>query len=175
MNKITVLMVLTSLAGLTCAANDITIAQPADLPAAPEKNNMALFIDGLNTALELEYAAAIQYIQHAAVITGPQYADIAKELTKHAKEELAHATQVADLINYVGGTPSVNVAERLTATEPHKMLEQDLRGEQIAIDGYKKLIKQATDLGEYGIAHVLSGILSTEEEHEHDISRALCR
>ena len=34
----------------------------------------------LNHDLELEYSAAIQYINHAAVMTGAAYGDIIKEL-----------------------------------------------------------------------------------------------
>ncbi len=175
MNKVRMLFLFTALSGLAYAENDTAIAASATPIATPEKNNTALFIDDLNNALELEYAAAIQYVQHAAVMTGPQYTEVAKELSKHAEQELAHSAQVADVINYLGGTPSINVQKRLSSQEPKTMLEQDLNGEQVAIDGYKKLIKQANNLGEYGIAHVLSGILATEEEHKHDILRALCR
>jgi bacterioferritin len=47
-------------------------------------------IDLLNKDLELEYSAAIQYINHAAVMTGAAYGDIIKELKIHANEEIEH-------------------------------------------------------------------------------------
>ena len=40
-------------------------------------------IDLLNKDLGLEYAAAVQYIQHAAKVTGPEYQTIQKELIVH--------------------------------------------------------------------------------------------
>lgn len=133
------------------------------------------FIEKLNKTLELEYAAAVQYVQHAAIITGPQYDSIAEELVVHAKEELDHAIQVAELINDLGGTPSIEVAKVFTSTDSKKILEQDLAGEQIAIDGYKELIKIAEEMGEYGVSNTLRGILINEEEHKRDLLGALAR
>ena len=55
------------------------------------------------------------------------------------------------------------------------MLEQDLAGEQIAIDSYKELIALANELQEYGISHVLKSILANEEEHKRDLIGSLGR
>ncbi len=132
-------------------------------------------IEKMNKALALEYAAAVQYIQHAAVMTGAQYADIAKELDVHANEEIAHAIKVADIITDLDGTPTVDVEKRFVSDDAVKMLEQDLTGEQIAIDGYKELVKMAYELNEHGIRAVLEGILANEEEHKRDLLRALDR
>lgn len=132
-------------------------------------------IERMNKALALEYAAAVQYIQHAAVMTGAQYADIAKELDVHANEEIAHAIKVADLITDLDGMPTVDVEKRFVSDDAVKMLEQDLTGEQIAIDGYKELVKMAYELNEHGVRAVLEGILANEEEHKRDLLRALDR
>ncbi len=70
-------------------------------------------IDLLNMDLELEYSAAIQYINHAAVMTGAAYGDIIKELKIHANEEIQHAMILADQIDYLGGSPSVDVGKSL--------------------------------------------------------------
>ncbi len=134
-----------------------------------------LLIEKLNKALELEYAATVQYVQHATTVTGSQYDAIAKELVVHANEELAHAVQVADLINDLGGTPSIKVEKVFTSHDSKKMLEQDLAGEQIAIDSYKELIALANELQEYGISHVLKSILANEEEHKRDLIGSLGR
>ena len=58
-------------------------------------------IELLNKDLELEYSAAIQYINHAAVMTGAAYGDIIKELKIHANEEVGHAMILADQIDYL--------------------------------------------------------------------------
>jgi bacterioferritin len=92
----------------------------------------------LNRDLELEYSAAIQYINHAAVMTGAQYGDIIKELKIHANEEIQHAVILADQIDFLGGGPSVKVGKVLTSKNNKEMLQQDLEGEQDAIKRYKK-------------------------------------
>ena len=131
------------------------------------------FIDNLNKDLELEYAAAIQYIQHAAIITGPEYDAIAQELLIHADEEIGHAKKIADMIADLGGTPTIEVEERHISDQSKKMLEQDLDGEELAIQRYKERIAQAESLGEYGIRRGLEDILLQEEEHRRDLLSSL--
>lgn len=133
------------------------------------------FIDGLNKALEWEYAASIQYVQHAAVITGPEYDAIAEELVVHSKEELAHAIMVAEMIADLDGTPTIEVEKREISEDSKTMLEQDLAGEELAIKIYKELIEQAEELKEFGIRRQLEDILMDEEEHRRDILGSLGR
>ncbi|MBD3157095.1 ferritin-like domain-containing protein [Candidatus Peregrinibacteria bacterium] len=133
------------------------------------------FIDKLNKALEWEYASAIQYVQHAAVITGPEYDAIAEELVIHSNEEMAHAVTVSDMISDLGGTPTIDVEERNISDDSKTMLEQDLEGEEIAISLYKELIGMAEELKEYGIRRGLEDILLQEEEHKRDLLGSLGR
>ncbi len=133
------------------------------------------FIDKLNKALEWEYASAIQYVQHAAVITGPEYDAIAEELVIHSNEEMAHAVTVSDMISDLGGTPTIDVEERNISDDSKAMLEQDLEGEEIAISLYKELIGMAEELKEYGIRRGLEDILLQEEEHKRDLLGSLGR
>lgn len=123
----------------------------------------------LNKDLEWEYAAAIQYTQHAAVLTGAKYESIQKELLVHAQEEMQHAVMLAEQIDYLGGVPTVDVEKREVAKDSLEMLEQDLRGEQHAIDSYKERIAQAEGLREYGLRRVLEYILIQEEVHKRDL------
>lgn len=130
-------------------------------------------IDLLNKDLTLEYAAAVQYIQHSALVTGAEYQSIQKELVVHANEEIGHALQLAEQIAYLGGTPTVEVAERHTSDKSAEMLAQDLAGEKDAVRRYRERIKQAREIGEFGLARVLEDILIMEEEHERDLAAAL--
>jgi len=133
------------------------------------------FIAGLNKALEWEYAAAVQYVQHAAMITGPEYDSIAKELVVHSNEEMGHAVILATMISDHGGVPTVDVEKREISKDSTKMLEQDLAGEELAISMYKNLIKTAESLGEYGARRQLEDILMDEEEHRRDLMSTLGR
>jgi bacterioferritin len=127
----------------------------------------------LNKDLELEYAACIQYVQHAALITGAQYESIQKELIVHATEEIQHAVKLADQIAYLGGIPSVHVERIETSSDSLEMIEQDMAGEKHAIASYKERIRQAEELGEYGLRRTLEDILIQEEEHEKDLRTVL--
>lgn len=130
-------------------------------------------IEELNKDLEWEYAAAIQYVQHAAVITGPEYESIQKELLIHSQEEMAHAVMLADQISFLGGVPTVDVEKREVSASSKEMLQQDLWGEENAIQRYKKRIAQAEALQEYGLRRVLEDILIQEEEHKRDLLTVL--
>lgn len=132
-------------------------------------------LQALNKDLEWEFAAAVQYVQHAAVMTGPEYEGIIKELVIHSQEEMAHAVMLADQITFLGGTPSGGVEQVETSAKTVTMLEQDLKGEQQAIDGYRERIYQAEQLREYGLRRILEDILMQEEEHKRDLLTALGR
>jgi bacterioferritin len=130
-------------------------------------------VDMLNKDLELEYSAAIQYINHAAVMTGAAYGDIIKELKIHANDEIQHAMILSDQIDYLGGSPSVNVGKILTSKNNEEMLQQDLDGEEDAIRRYKMRIDQTEQLKEFALAQHLRNILAMEQEHAMDLRQAL--
>ncbi|GAB4301562.1 MAG: ferritin-like domain-containing protein [Thiohalomonadaceae bacterium] len=130
-------------------------------------------IEELNKDLEWEYAAAIQYVQHAAMITGPEYESIQKELLIHSQEEMTHAVMLSDQIGFLGGVPTVDVEKREIADSSKEMLKQDLAGEENAIKRYKERIAQAEALQEYGLRRVLEDILIQEEEHKRDLLTVL--
>jgi len=133
------------------------------------------FIAKLNSDLADEFGAAVQYVQHAAMMTGPEYDAIGKELVIHSNEEMTHAVSLSNMICDLGGVPTVDVSDRHVSADSKEMLEQDLRGEEGAIAGYKERIAQAESLGEYGVRRLLEDILMMEEEHRRDIMSSLGR
>ena len=127
----------------------------------------------LNKDLEWEYAAAIQYVQHAATITGAKFNSIQKELLIHATEEMQHAVMLSEQIDFLGGTPTMEVEARATSADSVEMLRYDIAGEEKAIARYRERISQAEMLQEYGLRRVLEDILIQEEEHKRDIANVL--
>jgi bacterioferritin len=127
----------------------------------------------LNHDLKLEYSAAIQYINHAAVMKGAAYGDIIKEIKLHATEEIQHAMILSDQIDFLGGTPSIMVGNILTSVDNLEMLRQDLDGEEDAIQRYKIRIEQAEGLKEFALSQHLRTILAMEQEHAMDLKQAL--
>jgi len=130
-------------------------------------------IKELNKDLEWEYAAAIQYVQHASVITGAQYESIQKELIIHSQEEMQHAVMLSEQIDFLGGIATIDVEVRKISKDNFEMLKQDLAGEEDAIRRYKERIAQAESLKEYGLRRILEDILIQEEEHRRDLLMAI--
>lgn len=127
----------------------------------------------LNNDLELEYSAAIQYINHSAVMSGAQYGDLIKEIKVHVTEEIQHAMILADQIDYLEGLPSTEVRPILTSNNNEEMIQQDLEGELDAIRRYKQRIDQAEYLKEFALSQQLRTILAMEQEHAMDLKQAL--
>lgn len=130
-------------------------------------------LEELNKDLEWEYAAAVQYIQHATVMTGAKYESFIKELIIHSQEEMAHAQMLSEQIDFLGGVPTVEVEARETSSNSLEMLKQDLAGEDMAIRRYKERIAQAEELKEYGLRRMLEDILIQEEEHKRDLQTVI--
>jgi bacterioferritin len=130
-------------------------------------------IAALNNDISDEFASAIQYINHASLITGARFSSIQKELLVHAVEEMQHATTLADQVAFLGGKPATAVGPVQTSDDPERMLQQDLAGEKDAVARYKQRIRTAMELGEFGLARVLQDVLVMEEEHVKDLETAL--
>src|ERR1044071_5040289 len=86
-------------------------------------------VEVLNEDLARESQAIIAYVVYSQVIKGAKYMDIARELEKHAGEELSHALLVAKQIDYLGGTPSVIPKPVKLSERPEELLQFDLANE----------------------------------------------
>ena len=63
----------------------------------------------LNEDLGTEYQSIVQYTNHIATITGPEYLSILDELKVHVGQELSHAQILAEQVSFLGGEPIVTV------------------------------------------------------------------
>src|SRR5476651_1832365 len=130
-------------------------------------------IELLNEDLAGEYQAIIAYTVYSQVIKGAAYTDIARELEKHAGEELQHAIKIAKQIDYLGGMPGVIPKPVKTSEDPVEMLRADLENERTTVGRYRERIGQAEAMGEFALSEILRGIIVQEQEHEIDLSAAL--
>ena len=131
------------------------------------------FLEELNKDIEWEYSAAIQYIQHSSVISGAQYMEIAEEMMEHALQEIDHAKILSELIDQLGGTPTVNVERIKVSQNNEEMLHQDLDYERDQLSRYALRMEQAQHLKLYGVFQIIGGIMAQEREHERDLMMAL--
>ncbi len=130
-------------------------------------------LDGLNQDLAREYQAIIAYVVYSQVLKGAEYMSIAKELEKHAAEELSHALTVSKHIDYLGGMPTVSPLPVKQLEKAEAMLRADLENENNTIRAYRERVKQCEALGEYAIGEDIREILRQEQEHQTDLATAL--
>ena len=134
----------------------------------------------LNNALELEHAAAIQYLAHAELIKGLCSEKIIERLKEIASDEIKHADKFRNLIgNYLYAEPSMGVSERHEARETNQILEVNLKDEKVAIDLYKKIYRKIIDNKdalqdifetlEHEVRHIIVG----EQEHVSELTTLL--
>src|SRR6266478_2011761 len=132
----------------------------------------AKMIELLNEDLSREYQAIIAYVNYSQVIKGAQYMDIARELEKHAGEELAHALKVSKQIDYLGGMPTVTPKPVKTSDKAEDMLRFDLENERVTVQNYRDRIRQADEMGEFALSETLREIILQEQEHMIDLATA---
>src|SRR5271154_6052914 len=124
-----------------------------------DKMNREKLINALNEDLSREYQAIISYVNYSQVLKGAPYMNIADELAVHAREELDHALQVANHIDYLGGMPSVTPKPVKTSEKAEEMLRFDLENEKETIRQYRRRILQADEINEFAITESLRHIL----------------
>lgn len=136
----------------------------------------------LNHALELEYSARIQYLAHAEAVNGLGAEPIIERLKEIAGDELKHEGMFRELIAaYLGGEPSMNLAETFKAKDAKKILEVNLKGEKDAIDFYKQIYQKVLDNKrslQYEfetLEHQIRHVIIDEQEHATELSVLLAR
>ncbi len=127
----------------------------------------------LNEDLAREYQAVIAYVVYSQVIKGAQYMSIAKELEKHAGEELQHALILSKQIDYLGGIPAVQQKPVKISEDSRQLLKFDLDNEVETIGNYRLRIRQADALGEFALSEALRKIIVQEQDHAIDLATAL--
>lgn len=132
----------------------------------------------LNKAFADEWLAYYQYWLGAKVAKGPMREAVVAELVQHAADELRHADMLALRIVQLGGTPPISPQDWYKMSncgyeapdDPYveALLEQNIRGEQCAIEVYQSLAERTKEADPVTYNLVL-GILSDEIEHEEDL------
>jgi len=132
----------------------------------------------LNKAFADEWLAYYQYWVGAKVAKGPMRGAVVAELMEHAQDELKHADMLTERMIQLGGEPLLDPAEWKKASncgydapkDPavKALLEQNIKGEQCAIEVYHKLLAFVKDK-DIVTYNTISEILKEEVEHEEDL------
>ena len=131
------------------------------------------FIDLLNEDLQTEFQSVVQYVQHTASISGPEYSSTVDELKIHLGQEVEHAQILATQISFLGGRPTTTVSEVPAWTTSKEALEHDLRLEESQLERYRERFAQANELGLADVAEALRPLLEQTQEHVRDLQGAL--
>jgi len=144
--------------------------------------NLPRVLELLNKAFADEWLAYYQYWLGAKVVQGPMKDAVIAELLQHAADELRHADMVTARIIQLGGTPITSPRDWFTFSncgydppdDPavKKILEQNISGEQCAINVYNRIIQEIglKDPVTYNLA---VQILQDEVQHEEDLQALL--
>ena len=140
----------------------------------------------LNKAYCDEWLAYYLYWYMAQIVSGRAYEDVKEMLEKIAKDELEHATEIADLIIKLGDLPLANPMDlEKNANSPYLMPPKNTtdinriirivtEAEAGAIEVYNKIAKKT--LGKDNVTYQLvTHILSEEVDHEEIFENLLER
>jgi bacterioferritin len=133
----------------------------------------AALIADLNEDLRLEFQSIVQYVQHVATITGPEYTSTVDELKIHLGQELSHAMTLAEQVSFLGGTPETSVGAVPVSADSKDALRADLDLEERQLDRYRTRVEQATGAGLPDVAEALRPLLTETQEHVRDLKAAL--
>lgn len=121
--------------------------------------------DKLNQAIAREIQVSIQYMWHHVMVSGINSAAVKDVFEKIAIQEMKHAEEIAERLNYLGGTPTTQPDPIKVGGTLEKMLQDDLQAEEEAIKLYKGIIDLARKEEDHTTRRLFEGILADEEEH----------
>jgi len=144
--------------------------------------DVSRILELLNKAFSDEWLAYYQYWLGAKLVAGPMKDAVIAELMQHAADELRHADMVSNRIIQLGGTPPLTPKKWFEGTncgydapdDPfvQKILEQNIKGEQCAIDVYNSIV-QEVGVKDPVTTNMAVQILGDEVEHEEDLQALL--
>lgn len=137
-------------------------------------------LEALNDALATEIVCVLRYKAHYYSAQGVHGRMVAKEFLAHAGEEQAHADQIAERIDQLGGKPDLDPShlvkrahtEYREGDDLKHMIKENLVAERIAIEIYTEMIRWVGD-SDPTTRRMLEEILCKEEEHADDMSKLL--
>ncbi len=139
-------------------------------------------IELLNKALADEWLAYYQYWIGAKVVQGALKSEAEAELIEHAADELRHADMLVQRIIQLGGDPILDPKEWFEKTncgydaptdfDVDKIINQNIKGEQCAIDVYSKIVEFTREKDDVTYQMALE-IMKDEVEHEDDLQNLM--
>jgi len=139
-----------------------------------------IVIGFLHEALGTAIISILRYKRHYFMATEIRAQRVKATLLQHVAEEQAHADQLAERINQLGGQallpferlPNRNHAEQVEEDSLAEMIRVDLLAERSAIHNYRAMIA-SIGADDPTTRQVLGGILVQEEAHAENLASLL--
>ena len=133
----------------------------------------AELIARLNDDLAGELGAIIQYITYAARATGPYRPQLSQFFLAEVADEQLHAQYLANKIVALGGDPTTRARDVPLPPTNRGMLEEVLRAEREAMEGYVRRAEEADAFGDKGLVVQLEDFVRDESGHVDETDRIL--
>jgi bacterioferritin len=130
-------------------------------------------IELMNKGIARELQVAIQYMWQHVTVTGIQGAMVQDVFKEIAITEMKHAEEIAERLDYLGGTPTVKPDPIFVGSSLEEMLRLDEKAEEEAIRLYNQTIKVAKEENDSTTRRLFERILAEEEEHIDTFSKLL--
>ena len=104
---------------------------------------------------------------------GIQSAEVEEIFKETAIEKMKHTEKFAERLDYLGGIRTTKPRPIVTGGSVEKMLQNDIKAEEEAIDMYKKVIQISIENNDPVTRPLYEEILSDEEEHHNTFSTLL--
>lgn len=146
-----------------------------------DKGITSLSLGVLHKALATELVCVLRYRFHYFRAKDGRGLPIANEFMEHSNQELAHADRIAERIGQLRGIanfdPAVfntlsHVDYPRTEINLDKMIEEDLRAEEIAIESYSQAIEEL-ETRDTTTRRLFEDILAEEEGHADEMRSLL--
>jgi len=122
-------------------------------------------LEVLNQSIARELQVSIQYMWHHVMAVGieaPAVRDIFKEI---AIQEMKHAEQFAERLDYLGGVPTTKPSPIAEGGSLKQMIQDDLKAEDEAITLYREGIRLSIEDQDPVTRLLFEEILGAEEDH----------
>ncbi len=122
-------------------------------------------LDILNKSIARELQVSIQYMWHHVMAVGmesPAVKDLFKQISI---QEMKHAESFAERLDLLGGVPTTQPSPILTGGDLKKMIQDDVKAEQEAVDMYREAIRLAIEANDPVTRLMYEEILESEEDH----------
>jgi bacterioferritin len=125
----------------------------------------------LNRAIAWEMQVAIQYMWQHVRATGIESLEMADRLRTIAVQEMTHAEEIAERLDYLGGVPTTQPAPIDVGGTIQEMIQNDIKAEEEAIAVYKEIVKLAVQEEDYVTERLFKQVLQDVEEHQDQFLR----